>query len=335
VRSFGLFLGRGFQSLEAQAGDVKVSCIFAPDSRDCARLLLDTAVDVINFYKERFGFYPTQDLVIVPGIDRPAGGYPVATNMVAIHGMARMQEMPTLHWQWITAHEIGHQYFGEYVLEKDSPGWLWIGLGLYADQQYTQARALGPDEHQELLARYCDGMRNGYDTTVARSEEQMEQIDFDFNSVVIHGKGFAIISALDCILGKSVFSRIVDRCLHEYAGIRLGECEFRAVCEAESGQDLGWFFDQWIHSNRYLSYEITDTECTQTDIGYCTQVTVKKLGTMDFPIPVQVTFTDGSTQTIFTDRLLPESIVTFVSAASMQHAVIDPEGKLAMIVPPL
>ena len=335
VRSFGLFLGRGFQSLEAQAGDVKVSCIFAPDGRECARLLLDTAVDVINFYQEHFGFYPTRDLAIIPGMDRPAGGYPVATNMVAIHGMARMHEMPMLHWQWITAHEIGHQYFGEYVLEKDNPGWLWIGLGIYADQQYTQARSLGPDKHQGHLTRYCDGMRSGYDTTVARSAEQMEQIDFDFNSVVIHGKGFAIISALDCILGKDVFSRIVDRFLSEYAGLRLGECEFRAVCEAESGQDLGWFFDQWIHSNRYLSYEITETHCVKTDTGYCTQVTVKKLGTMDFSVPVQVTFTDGSTQNTFTDRLLPESIVTFESAAPLQQATIDPEGKLAMIVPPL
>jgi len=335
VRSFGLFLGRGFQSLEARAGDVNVSCIFAPDGRDCARLLLDTAVDAINFYRERFGFYPARDLAIIPGMDRPAGGYPVATNLVAIHGMARMREMPMLHWQWITAHEIGHQYFGEYVLEKDNPGWLWIGLGIYADQQYTQARALDPDKHQAHLTRYRDGMRSGYDTTVARSAEQMEQIDFDFNSVVIHGKGFTIISALDCILGKQVFSRIVDRCLSEYAYLRLGEYEFRAVCESESGQDLGWFFDQWVHSNRYLSYEITETQCTKTRTGYCTQVTVKKLGTMDFPVPVQATFADGSTQDMLTERLLSESIVTFVSAAPLQQATIDPEGKLAMIVPPL
>jgi hypothetical protein len=71
------------------------------------------------------------------------------------------------------------------------------------------------------------------------------------------------------------------------------------------------------------------------DRQYLCNVRVKKLGTMDFPVPVQVTFTDGSAQNTYTDRLLPESTVTFVSAAPLQQAVIDPEGKLAMIVPPL
>ncbi|MHC5058878.1 MAG: M56 family metallopeptidase, partial [Planctomycetota bacterium] len=53
VRSFGLFLGKGFNSIEANAENVNVRCIFAPNGKKCAELLLKTAVDVINFYRQR------------------------------------------------------------------------------------------------------------------------------------------------------------------------------------------------------------------------------------------------------------------------------------------
>ena len=53
VRSFGLFLGKDHQIIEANAGDVLVHCLVTPQREECARFLLTTAVDVINFYQER------------------------------------------------------------------------------------------------------------------------------------------------------------------------------------------------------------------------------------------------------------------------------------------
>jgi hypothetical protein len=125
VRSFGLVLCKDHNVIEANAGGVLVRCIHTPKGEKCARLLLDTAVDVINFYRELYGFYPYANLTIIPGMSHPAGGYPVATNVVAIHGMERFDSMPRLHWQWITAHEVGHQYWLEHVSTKDSHGWGW------------------------------------------------------------------------------------------------------------------------------------------------------------------------------------------------------------------
>jgi hypothetical protein len=139
--SFGIWLGRACKVLESQAGDVPVRCLYRLADKDCAQLLVDTAVDVINFYRERFGFYPYPSLAIVPGADEPMGGYALATSITVIHGMSRMNERPEAHWRWITAHEIGHQYWGRYVLEKDDPEWLWIGLGIHADREYCRVKA--------------------------------------------------------------------------------------------------------------------------------------------------------------------------------------------------
>ena len=334
VRSFGLFLGKNYNIVKARAKDVLVQVLFTPKGEECARLLLDTAVDVINFYRERFGFYPYSILTIVPGMNRPAGGYPIATGIVAIHGMEQFDSKPKLHWQWITAHEIGHQYWGEHVMEKDTPGWLWIGLGIYADREYVRARKLGLEEHRRLMRRYIEGVRAGLDTTVSRSEKQRSNIKFDFNNVVIHGKGYSIISALDCTLGSEMFDRIYKRCLKEFGGRRLGAHELRQVCEQEAGQDLGWFFEQWLNSNRYLSYEISSKTCEKKSDQFISKVVVKCLGNLKMPVPVTAYFEDGRSQSRFTDRLLKINTLEFRSDSPLKEVCLDPENVLALVVPP-
>ena len=231
------------------------------------------------------------------------------------------------------AHEIGHQYWGEYVLEKDSPGWLWIGLGIYADRQYVRARGLGLGKHDELKEEYTEGLQKGLDTTIALPPEQARSVSFDFNNVVIHGKGFSVISALACCLGPETFDRIYVRCLKEYAGRRLGAAEFQAVCQAETGQDLGWFFEQWVHSNRQLRYEITAQESAPQGQSFVTRVRVEKRGDLAMPVPVVARFEDGSQQRQFTDRALDVNQLEFESRSPLKDVRIDPDGELAMASP--
>ena len=57
IREFGLFIGKGYESAEADAGDVHVHAAFTAKGRPCAELLVKTAADVIGFYRQQFGFY--------------------------------------------------------------------------------------------------------------------------------------------------------------------------------------------------------------------------------------------------------------------------------------
>lgn len=219
-------------------------------------------------------------------------------------------------------------------MEKDEPGWLWIGLGIYADREYCRARGLGNQKHLELMARYVEGVRDGHDTTISISQEQRSKIKFDFNNIVIHGKGFSIISALDCMLGDTLFDRIHLRCLKEFAGRRLGLHEFRAVCEQESGQDLGWFFEQWVNSNKYLSYEIASKKCEQKGDTYLSEIEIQCLGSLKMPVPVAAHFEDGTTQQIFTNRLHDVDTIRFESRSPLKDVKLDPDQALPLVVPP-
>lgn len=52
-------------------------------------------------------------------------------------------------------------------MEKDSPGWLWIALGIYADREYVRSRNLSLEKHKGLISNYIKAVREGLDTTVA------------------------------------------------------------------------------------------------------------------------------------------------------------------------
>gem|GEM_PF-385540 len=335
VRLFGLFLGKDMQTFESEVDGVLIRCPYTNESRECAGLLMETAEDVIAYYRDRFGFYPSGSLTIIPGMDYPAGGYPAATNLVEIHGQERIRQRSDLHWRWITAHEIGHQYWGEHVLDKSLQGWSWlmVGLGIYADREYIRKAGLSLDMHRNIMARYVNGVRRFYDTRTDQTPAEIAELEFDFNNVVTHGKGFSIISALASLLGYETFDRVYLRCLSEFAGDRMGVREFQAVCEDEVQEDLGWFFDQWVYSSRYLSYEIISRECSMVRDTYVSVVQVECLGTLRMPIPVVASFEDGTSVTKTTDRFLDIDVLQFESAAPMTDVRLDPDGELALVVP--
>jgi aminopeptidase N len=238
-----------------------VRAVFTHQGRPCAELLLKTAVDAIGFYRERFGLYPHRSLSIVPGMDYPAGGYPPATALAVVHGQQRMAERPEDFWRWIIAHEIGHMYWGNYVMAEgaDSLSWLMIGMGLHADQDYRRAR--GIVGAGTLETNYANGVEEGRDTTIDVTAEQEYAIHWDFNNIVEHGKSIAMLNALESVIGHEDFNTLYRRCLREYAGKGLGWREFERIAELQSGQQLGWFFEAWVRSSGAVFYRVAAKDC--------------------------------------------------------------------------
>jgi tetratricopeptide (TPR) repeat protein len=331
ARTFGLYYGRGLLSAEREVEGVLVRALFTEKGAPCARFCLDAAADVIRYYKNWLGFYPFPVLTILPGAPDPIGGYPMYTGVVVIHGQEKFDPAKPDHWTFITAHEIGHQYWSEYVLEDDHPDWLWIGLGIYADRSYCRASNILPLPQRAIMEVYFEGVSQHLDTTEDRPAEQVAKIAFDYNNIVVHGKGFAIISALENVLGRDVFEGIYKACLKAYGGRRLGWREFQRFCEEESGRNLKWFFEQWVRSNKVLSVRVKAQACVEKDGRFESTATVESLGSLRMPISVEAVFEDGSKQRQLTDRLFREQTLTFLSESRLRAIVLDPDKELANI----
>jgi len=332
VRTFGIYLGKGLKTESREADGVLITSLFTEKGSECALLCLETAADVVKFYKQWLGFFPFRFLYIIPGAARPMGGYPFASGIVVIHGQEQFEQRDLLHWKWITAHEIGHQYWGEYVMDDDEIPWLWIGMGIYTDKQYVLSRNLSLKRHTNMFKRYLHGVRQGYNTTVDIPLEQKSEIKYDHNNIVVHGKGFSIISALESVLGEDTFQRIYTKCLKDYGGKRLGYKEFWRVCEEETGENLDWFFNQWVRSNKYLSCEVISRKSEKKGDIYKTEVEIAFTGTLKMPVPVKAVFEDGSCEMKTMNRFMTLNKLAFESSSPLKEIVIDPENKLALFM---
>ncbi len=308
MRTFGAALGSELEILRKNAGLTRVAALSRRTNRAGAERLLEIACDVIHVCRDEFGFYPHSHLAITPGYAHSVGGFNLGTGVICVHSQQDVAAQSDLYWQWIMAHEIGHMYWGEHILEKGSdfwmlggpnhyaeaPGWLWIAMGLYVDWMYFRRRNLSAAMHDKLLDHYREGMQRGHDTTVERPYEQLEDPGFDYNNVVVHGKGFAFLMALEGLLGQEAFGRIYRRCLREYGGRRLGPAQFQLQCERETGQDLEWFFSQWLRSSRYPGMDIDRGEG---------QVQVKPRGGMLMPAHIEVQFDGDKVQSGLIERV--------------------------------
>jgi len=337
VRSFGIYLGKGMKLESRDADGVRVMALFTETQAGAARVCLETAVDAVRFYRDWLGFYPHPFLNIVPGGSGGRwGGYPVATGIVAIHGLETYVEGESpQHWQHITSHEIGHQYWGEWVLDGDSPEWLWIAMGIYADTEYMTARKLDPDRGVKWRANYLQGIATYYETPLEVTPADEERIQYDRNNVVVHSKGPALLSALEVVLGCTAFQRVYREVARAYGGKRLGWRDLQRACEQETGESLAWFFEPWVRSSAYLSYAIEAGESRPEGGGFRTDVRVRRLGTMSMPVPVKAVFEDGEEQIARVDRTRGVDVLTFRSRAPLKEAVLDPERKLAVLDKPL
>jgi len=337
ARTFGLCLAPGLKSAARETDGVLITAYFTDKGAKAAAICLETAADAVHFYKDWLGFYPFQVLNIIPGGEGRWGGYPVATGIVAIHGLETYVEGESpRHWQHITSHEIGHEYWGEWVLDADTPAWTWIALGIFADTEYMTVRGFDPDRRAGWMGNYVNAIPKHYDMTLDAPPGRDDAVRFDFNNTVVHSKGPAAIFALDSVLGREAFLRAYTRILRDFGGRRLGWRDLQAVAEAESGQNLAWFFEAWVRSNQYLCYGIEGRDSREDGAGgFVSDVRVKRLGTMSMPVPIQAVFEDGSTQMARTDRARSVTPLVFKSRARLKDVVIDPERKLARVEKPI
>ncbi len=336
IKSFGICLAKGMKAQTVESAGVLITAISTEKGRKAAEVCLKTAADAVAFYRKWLGFYPYPFLNIIPGGPGRWGGYPFAAGIVVIHGLETYEDgEPPRHWQYITSHEIGHQYWGEWVLDGDDSEWLWICLGVYADTEFMLARGFDPDRRAKWMENYIQAVGRYYDTSLDVTPGQERRILYDRNNLVIHSKGPAFLNALSVALGPAEFERIYKKALRVYGGRRLGWREFQRFCEAETNQSLDWLFRAWVRGNDYLCYAVESKDCRPEGTGFRSEIKVRRLGTMAMPVPVKALFEDGTEQTGLTDRTRVVDSLVFMSRARLKDVVLDPEHRLALVAKPL
>jgi hypothetical protein len=121
-------------------------------------------------------------------------------------------------------------------------------------------------------------------------------------------------------LGTPTFERVLHEYARRYQFKHVTGEDFRQVAQEVSGQDLGWFWDQWIRRTDRLDYSVASARTRRLGDGrWSTTVTVRRAGAAWMPVDVQVG--DQTRRLASRDRT---QTVTLTTASRPATVVLDP-----------
>lgn len=225
----------------------------------------------------------------------------------------------------VIAHELSHQWFGDKVTcDTFHDIWLNEGWATYSEAIYFEYY-LGED----ALHTYMEGERYLGPGTIY-VENPYTDVIFDGN--LSYSKGGWTVHMLRHVMGEEAFWNAVHAYLgdDDRANYRTATTDqFREFMEAEHGEDLSWFFDEWIHGEYWPDYAYAWSQQTVEDETLLTVQVVQRQAperqTFTMPVDLRVKYMDGSTDdfSLFSDRVAQTFELTL--SAEADSVFLDPD----------
>ncbi|MBI4520504.1 MAG: M1 family metallopeptidase [Gemmatimonadetes bacterium] len=261
----------------AANGCVEVSVWGLPGDSAFAVRRFARAVDMVEFYAERVGPFPYEKLAHVQSTSRFGG----MENASAIFYAREPWSRGTMG-EGVIAHETAHQWFGDSVTEYEWHDlWLSEGFASYFGPLYFESRD-GPAAFSRLMASAKESYLGSQ--VVGRPIVGLPP-DRDLFSLLNENnyeKAAWVLHMLRKTLGDSTFFSGVRRYYDEYRNGSATTADFRRIMEEVGAQDLGWFFDQWLH---HPGYPQLDAEWSTRPLGgqYEVQLVLRQQQAVEWP----------------------------------------------------
>ncbi len=154
----------------------------------------------------------------------------------------------------LSAHELGHQWWGDDVTCKTwSDIWLNEGFATYSECLWEEHKTGAPSfsAYRACMLGRKPSSVNG-SVYIPPAQLSVSRI---FSSNFSYRKGAWVLHMLRHLVGDTTFFQTLldHRAAHE--GSAATTDEFAAVASSAYGQDLTWFFDQWVYQSGAPAYQ--------------------------------------------------------------------------------
>jgi len=286
-----------FEKIEDRYRDIPLAFWTPPSQSAFAQNSFAGTKEMLAFYEQEIGLkYPwaRYDQVVVD--DFTWGGMENTAQTTLTDGTLFADELAgTRSSLGLVAHELVHQWFGNYVTCKDwSHIWLNEGFATYYEALYRE-HAHGRDELLwDMLgnARAVLDQPNDIIPIVYRSYDDPEE-QFGFRA---YPKGAWILHMLRSQLGPELYRRCVRSYLERHPFGVVATEDFVRVIEELSGRDWDRFFDQYVYHAHQPSLQVGYAWDERTKLAKLSIAQTQTLGptVLLFHLPMTVRFKCGA-----------------------------------------
>ena len=259
----------------------------------------------LEWLENVFGPYPWPQLTNVHRLEGGGTEFP----MVIMDGSA--SEGLILHE---TAHQYAHGIFGNNEWKE---AWLDEGFASFLVSWAFQDNV--PGVWVQTRDRMAQQEAAGFSQPIATVSEEFES--FGLYNYMAYTRGSFFFRMLQGLVGDDTFRRTLREFYDRWALRHVTEESLRTTAEAVSGQDLEWFFDQWLHTTATLDYGIGEVEQDMRDGRWWTRVEVLRDGEAWMPVTLRV----GDEERVLEGRGRRQH-AEFVTDGRPSEAILDPDG---------
>jgi len=192
------------------------------------------------------------------------------------------------------AHELAHQWWGDLVTCSNFHH-IWINEGFAT---YSEALYWGAVNGEEAYHAHMASKVNDVNSSVYRPDTSSVGAIFSYS--MVYQKGAWVLHMLRHVVGDETFFASLAAYREAFQFRTASTEDFQGVVEEVWGQDLEWFFDQWIYGIGRPSYRWWWSASTADEFGN-SQVTVhvdqiQGSSLPTFKMPIDLSFGDGTNE---------------------------------------
>ncbi len=305
----------------------EVTTWFFPHDAETAAPSFRRAADMLAYYSRLIAPYPYSKLAHVQSSTRFGGMENVTAIFYPEEALSEGIDIETT-----VAHETAHQWFGDAVTESDWHHlWLSEGFAEYFAALYFE-EADGVERFREIMDEY----RASYlmsDVVHRPIVDPEEDNLFQLLNANNYYKGAWVLHMLRTQLGDSSFFEGIRQYYRMFEHGTVLTDDLRRSLEAESGEDLNAFFDQWVFEPGFPRIDVEWTWDAATSSATVRIDQVQSEEWPDFNAPLVLAFqTDDGPVVVHAALSDRDTVVDFELSAEPMSLEIDPERDLLIEV---
>ncbi len=299
---------------------VTTSLYFRGPEADMAQLYGEQVGKTMSYLTGMFGIPPYANLTVVETEEGAPNGY-AAPGMIflAPRGIGRQANAKLL------ANQVSRQWFEE-LLSPSTRNHLWLtnGLAAYSELLWSEHEK-GPAAMESQLR---DVMVESLtvDTVPIIQSARLEDYSPELWALT-GGKGATVMGMLRYVMGDENFFKTLKAYTQQFAWKSPSTDDFRKVAETVSGQDLGYFFIQWIESSGAPEFKLEYT-ILRTAKGFRVMGKIAQdLDTFRMPVDLKIE-TEGNPEEKRVEVVGTSSEFSVDTFGKPKSVVIDPNNRV-------
>lgn len=310
---------------KVSSGGVNSLIYFRGESAAAADSWGEETGKVLGLLTTQFGLAPSSNLILVETADGAPNGY-AAPGMLFLSPRAIGKESnPKL-----LANQLARLWYGLQT-SPASRNHLWItnGMARYAELLHTEQTAAAGAVETEVRDTYVEALT--IDNPPLIQAARLEDYSPEYWATTA-AKGAAVYQMLRNVLGEDNFKKFIKAIPEQFANKSVSTDDISKMVSDLAGQDLGYFFIQWIESSGAPQFKL-DFTVYRTNKGFRIMGKIQQdLDTFRMPVDLKIE-TEGNPEFKRVEVSGPSSEFVVETFGKPKKVEIDPNLRVLRMSP--